>query len=316
VSIHNISNIKRPLISKFENLIKIKIGNYIFYFNRKNQSNQELSINNISKKPISIIKNSTISDAIRMLLNTKISRLVVVDNGKHVGIITEKDIGLFLFSETTKQSLDQIPITKIMKSIEFVNQEISPENSAKLMVEKNISSLAVGENEEVKTIFTKSDLVSYYAENITDEKKVVDFMTHEYEFTHTAAPLYKVVRKMLEKKISRLIVKNQNEEAVGIISFRDLFRIAIELGSEEDDSGFTISDQIRKGFLSEEGFGNISLAKEVMTEGLITIKFNQSLLDACKLILENNVSGLVVLDGNGSIAGIISKTDITKAIAK
>ena len=275
-----------------------------------------MSISNISKKPISIIKNSTISDAIRMLMNTKISRLVVVDNGKHVGIITEKDIGLFLFSETTRQGLDEIPITKIMKPIEFVSQEITLKNSAKMMVEKNISSLAIGEKEEVKTIFTKSDLVNYYAKNITDEKKVVDFMTHDYESTHTAAPLYKVVRKMLEKKISRLIVKNQNEEAVGIISFRDLFRIAIELGSEEDDSGYGISDQIRKGFLSKEGFGNISLAREVMTEGLITIKFNENLSDACKLILENNVSGLVVLDGNESIAGIISKTDITKAIAK
>ncbi|MFB5625420.1 MAG: CBS domain-containing protein [Nitrosopumilus sp.] len=275
-----------------------------------------MSINNISKKPISIIKNSTISDAIRMLLNTKISRLVVVDDGKHIGIITEKDIGLFLFSETTRQGLDDISITKIMKPIEFVNQDTTPEDSAKIMIEKGISSLAIGENEEVKSIFTKSDLVSYYAENITDEKKVVDFMTHDYEFTHTAAPLYKVVRKMLEKKVSRLIVKNQNEEAVGIISFRDLFRIAIELGSEEDESGYGISDQIRKGFLSKEGFGDISLAREVMTEGLITIKFNQNLSDACKLILENNVSGLVVLDGNQSISGIISKTDITKAIAK
>ena len=275
-----------------------------------------MSINNISKKPISIIKNSTISDAIRMLLNTKISRLVVVDGGKHIGIITEKDIGLFLFSETTRQGLDDISITKIMKPIEFVNQDTTPEDSAKIMIEKGISSLAIGENEEVKSIFTKSDLVSYYAENITDEKKVVDFMTHDYEFTHTAAPLYKVVRKMLEKKVSRLIVKNQNEEAVGIISFRDLFRIAIELGSEEDESGYGISDQIRKGFLSKEGFGDISLAREIMTEGLITIKFNQNLSDACKLILENNVSGLVVLDGNQSISGIISKTDITKAIAK
>ena len=275
-----------------------------------------MSIIDISKKPITIIKNSTISDAIRSLLDTKISRLVVSDHGKHVGIITEKDIGLFLFSDTTNQSLDNIPITKIMKSIEFVNQEITPENSAKIMIEKGISSLAIGENEEVKTIFTKSDLVSYYAENIIDEKKVVDFMTHEYEFTHTAAPLYKVVRKMLEKKISRLIVKNQNEEPVGVISFRDLFRISIELGSDDEDSEFTISDQIRKGFLSKEGFGNISLARDVMTEGLITIKFNQSLSDACKLILENNVSGLAVLDGNKSIAGIISKTDITKAIAK
>ena len=276
-----------------------------------------MSIIDISKKPITIMKNSTISDAIRSLLDTKISRLVVSDHGKHVGIITEKDIGLFLFSETTNQSLDNIPITKIMKPIEFVNQEITPEKSAKIMIENGMSSLAIGENEEVKLIFTKSDLVRYYAENITDEKKVVDFMTHEYEFTHTAAPLYKVVRKMLEKKISRLIVKNQNEEPVGIISFRDLFRISMELGSdEEDDSEFTISDQIRKGFLSKEGFGNISLARDVMTKGLITIKFNQSLSNACKLILENNVSGLVVLDGNESIAGIISKTDIIKAMAK
>jgi CBS domain-containing protein len=251
-----------------------------------------------------------------MLLDTKISRLIVVDHGKHVGIITEKDIGLFLFSETTRQGLDEIPIANIMKSIEFVNQEITPENSAKIMIEKNISSLSIGEKEEVKAIFTKSDLIRYYGESFSDGKKVVDFMTHDYEFTHTAAPLYKVVRKMLEKKISRLIVKNQNEEAVGIISFRDLFRIAIELGSDEEDSRYGISDQVRKGFLSEEGFGNISLAREVMTEGLITIKFNQSLSDACKLILENNVSGLIVLDGNGSIAGVISKTDITKAIAK
>ncbi len=222
---------------------------------------------------------------------------------------------MFLFSETTRQGLDNISITKIMKSIEFVNQDITPEDSAKIMIEKGISSLAVGENEEVKAIFTKSDLVSYYAENITDEKKVVNFMTKDYEFTHTAASLYKVVRKMLEKKVSRLIVKNQNED-VGIISFRDLFIITIEIGSKEDDSGYGISDQIRKGFLSKEGFGDISLAREVMTEGLITIKFNQSLSDACRLILENNVSGLVVLDGNGSISGIINKTNITNAIAK
>jgi CBS domain-containing protein len=141
-------------------------------------------------------------------------------------------------------------------------------------------------------------------------------MTHEYVYTHTAAPLFKVVRKMLENKVSRIIVKDQNENPVGVISFRNLFRISVELGSEEDDLGYTISDQIRKGFLSEEGFGNISLARDVMTKGLITIKFNQSLSDACKLILENNVSGLVVLDGNQSIAGIISKTDITRAIAK
>lgn len=275
-----------------------------------------MSVDEISKKPITILRNSTISDAIRILLNTKISRLVVVDDKKHVGIITEKDIGLFLFSDTTSQGLDKIPITKIMKPIEFVKRDTTLENSARLMIEKEISSLAIKSNEDkVESIFTKSDLVGYFIDNFSGKRKVVDFMTSNYEYTHTAAPLYKVVRKMLEKKISRIIVKNQNEEPVGIISFRDLFRISVELGSEEDYSGFSLSDNIRHGFLSESGFGDISLARDVMTKGIITVKFNEDLSEACKTILENNVSGLVVLDGNNGIAGIISKTDVTKALA-
>ncbi len=272
-----------------------------------------MSISGLSNKPITILKNSTISDVIKKLLESKLSRLIVVEKDKPVGIITEKDVGLFLFSETSKQGLDDIPISKIMKPILFVEEDLTPKESAKLMIGKGVSSLTIGSEDSVKGIFTKTDLVNFYLENPSD-KKVVDYMTHDYVYTHSAAPLFKVVKKMLENKVSRIIVKNQNEEPIGIISFRDLFRISIELGSEEDDSGFTVSDQIRKGFLSEEGFGNISLAREVMTKGIVSIKFNENLSNACQLILENNVSGLVVLDGNGSIAGIISKTDITRAI--
>ena len=273
-----------------------------------------MSVINICNKPISILKNSTISDIIKKLLENNLSRLIVVEDGKPVGIITEKDVGLFLFSETTKQGLDDIMINKIMKPIIFIEGTSTPENSAKMMLEKGVSSLAVGTKENLRGIFTKTDLIKYYLENYSGNNKVVDFMTHEFIFTHTAAPLFKVVRKMLENKISRIIVKDQNEKPVGIISFRDLFRISIELGSEEDDSGFTISEQIRRGFLSEEGFGGISLARDVMSKGIISIKFNEDLKNACKLILESNISGLAVLDGNNSLAGIISKTDITKAI--
>ncbi|MGI0057773.1 MAG: CBS domain-containing protein [Nitrosarchaeum sp.] len=70
-------------------------------------------------------------------------------------------------------------------------------------------------------------------------------MTHEYIFTHTAAPLFKVVRKMLENKISRIIVKDQNEKPIGIISFRNLFKISIELGSEEEDLAVAASKMIK-----------------------------------------------------------------------
>ena len=267
----------------------------------------------IIKKPIGILRNSTVSEVIIKLLENNVSRLVVLDGGKPVGIITEKDVGLFLFSESTKQRLDKIPLEKIMNRIEYVKQDNSLENCAKIMVDKKISSLAVGSENSLQGIFTKTDLVDYYFSENSGLYKIVDFMTHDYIFTHTAAPLFKVVRKMLENKVSRIIVKNQSEEAVGVISFRDLFRISLELGSEDDDT--SLSEQIRSGFLSEDGFGGVSLARDVMSKGIIMAKFNEDLADACKLMIENNVSGIVVLDGNDGIAGIISKTDITRALA-
>ena len=269
----------------------------------------------LGKKPIAILKKSTISEVIEKLLETKVSRLLVQESGTPIGIITEKDVGLFLFDESTKQGLDMIPLENIMKKIAFVDGSETIENCAKKMTENNISSLAVGNEQSVGGIFTKTDLVKYYAETYVGKNKVVDYMTHDYVSTHSSAPLYKVVRKMLENKVSRVFTKNQQNEPIGVISFRNLFRISIELGSEENDTGFSISDQIRRGFLSEEGFGGVSLAKDVMSEGIISIRFDEDLTKACELLLENNVSGLAVLDGNQNLAGVISKTDVTRALA-
>ncbi len=102
---------------------------------------------------------------IKKLLENNISRLIIVENGKPVGIITEKDVGLFLFSETTKQGLDDIMINKIMKPIIFIEETLTPKNSAKIMLEKGISSLAIGTKDNIKGIFTKTDLIKYYLEN-------------------------------------------------------------------------------------------------------------------------------------------------------
>jgi CBS domain-containing protein len=265
----------------------------------------------IIKKPIGILKSSNISDVIRKLLENNVSRLIVLDGGKPIGIITEKDVGLFLFSESTQRGIDKIPLERIMNKIEHVKQDESLDRCAQIMIDKKISSLAVGTDDSLQGIFTKTDLVNYYISHNSGDQKIIDFMTHDYIFTHTAAPLYKVVRKMLENKVSRIIVKNQSEEAVGVISFRDLFRISLELGSQGDDS---LSELIRTGFLSEDGFGGVSLARDVMSKGIITVRFNEGLELACNLMIEENVSGLAVLDGNNSITGIISKTDVIRAM--
>ena len=275
-----------------------------------------MTAQNLIQKPISILRSSTISDVIKKILENNISRLIVKDSGKSVGIVTEKDIGFFLFKENTTQSLDEIPLDKIMKPIEYVDATESVKNCAKIMTDKKISSLAVGNEQNLKGIFTKTDLTNYFANNFAGKKKVADFMTHEYISTHYGATLSHVMKKMLENQVSRIVTKNQDNQPVGIISLRDFFRVSLDLGSEGDDVGaYAFSDNMRKGFLSESGFGGTTLARDVMSKELISIKFDQDLASASKIIIENGVNGLYVFDDGDGLDGIISKTDITRALA-
>jgi len=268
------------------------------------------------QKPISILRSSTISDAIKKILENNISRLIVKDSGKSVGIITEKDIGFFLFNEKTTLGLDSIPLEKIMKQIEYVKGSESVKNCAKIMIDKKISSLSVGDENSLEGIFTKTDLTNYFARNCMGKNKVADFMTHEYMSTHYGATLSHIVKKMLEYKVSRLITLNQENKPLGIISLRDFFRVSLDLGSDADDDGaYAFADNMRKGFLSDTGFGGTTLARDIMSKELLSVKFDEDLAIASKTIVENKVNGLFVYDDKDGLDGIISKTDITQALA-
>ncbi len=268
----------------------------------------------IMHKPLGISKNSSISEVITKMLDLDKSRLVILDGDKPVGIVTEKDIGFFLFSSKTNQSLDRIPLGDMMKTLAYIDGTTPIVSCAKKMIEKNVSSLAVGKDGNIEGIFTKTDLAKYYSTNYEKRFKVADYMTDHYFSVHDVATLSRVMSKMLEHKISRIITKDQNSRPNGVISLRDFFRVSLELG-EEDLEEFSLSDHFRHGFVSSEGFGEVTIAKEIMTKKIYSVKKTDDLADACKEMIRHNVNGLAVLDENGQISGIISKTDVTRALA-
>ena len=51
-------------------------------------------------------------------------------------------------------------------------------------------------------------------------------------------------------------------------------------------------------------------AKEIMTKKIITIKKDASIKELSELLVNNKISGVPVLDENGSLAGIVSEGDI------
>ena len=113
-----------------------------------------------------------------------------------------------------------------MKRLVYVDSTIPADLCAKIMTEKNIGSLAVGDGNTLEGIFTKTDLTKYYSMNHEKKYTVADYMTDHVFTVHDTASLSRVVAKMLEHKISRIITKDQNDNPIGVISFRDFFRIS------------------------------------------------------------------------------------------
>ncbi len=270
-------------------------------------------------EPITIKYESSIADVLKKIIDEKMSRFLVTKNDKITGIVTEKDLGFLLLSEDTKRKLDEIPLSVITKTVISVDEFASMHECAETMLTKSIGSLAVESKKEITGILTKTDLVNYFSKTYSEEKMVGEYMSPYYAWLYFDTPIYKVVRKMIDEKISRLILRDRDEVPVGIITFRDLFELALKQGNYDevlDNTDPAISVIFpRKGFISESGFGGSIKADAIMSKNIVSVNYDDDLAKACKVLLEKNINGAAVLSKHGGIVGIISKTDIVKAVA-
>jgi CBS domain-containing protein len=94
---------------------------------------------------------------------------------------------------------------------------------------------------------------------------------------------------LLRHKISRLIVA-RNDKPVGIITEKDLVRAIYYLAGKPLEA-------IRVG--------------EFMSRDLISITERDTIYDCAKLMLSHKISSIIILKKDGTLAGIITKTDLT-----
>lgn len=268
--------------------------------------------------PRTIKYESSLADVLKKIIDEKKSRLLVTEDGKITGLVSEKDLGIFLLTDATERTLDEIPLSEIIKKIISVDENTGIDKCAQLMMTNEIGSLVLTRNDEVVGIITKTDLVRYFTK-IDSQKIVGEYMSPYYAWQYSDTPLYKVVLKMIDEKISRVILRDHEESPVGIVTFRDLFNLALSLGDKEDvlDNTDPLISVIfpRKGFISDSGFGGSTKINEIMSKDIVSVNYDDDLIKTAKLLLEKNINGAAVLSGHGNVIGIISKTDIVKALA-
>ena len=274
---------------------------------------------NYMNSPISVDSSEHLANVLKKILDEKKSRLLVTRDNKISDIVTEKDLGLFLFSDVSERKLDEIPVSEVSKKIISADENLPLNKCAQIMMENSIGSLVITSQDNPVGIMTKSDLVRYLVNSHKGEKIVGEYMTPYYAWQYSESSISTIVLKMIEERISRIILRDENECPVGIITFRDLFNTSLKLGEQEDvlDNTDPMISVIfpRKGFVSETGFGGSTKASEIMNKKIISVKFDYDLAECGQFLLDNNINGAGVLSGNRDLIGIISKTDIVRALA-
>jgi acetoin utilization protein AcuB len=124
-------------------------------------------------KPITVDPETPMLEARQQMLAERIRHLVVVEDGRVVGIVTDRDIRLNLPSPATSLSvwemnylLSKLTVGGVMsRSVLVVDPDRPLPEAAGLMVEHKIGALPVVEAGRLVGIVTESDFVRAFAKS-------------------------------------------------------------------------------------------------------------------------------------------------------
>lgn len=113
----------------------------------------------MTQKPKVVSPDEDINVVFNKLNDSRIRQAPVVDNGKLVGIITDRDLRMALVDNsinpglTVKNVMVEDPIT--------ISEETKIEEAAQIIIDKKINALpVVNNNHELKGVLTTTDIVS------------------------------------------------------------------------------------------------------------------------------------------------------------
>lgn len=246
-----------------------------------------------------------------LMLKHRIGRVVVLHEGRIVGMVTKRDLVRVIFEHRDKP-IDQILAKEIMSPTVYTIKADKPvRKAAELMLSRDISGLPVlDENDQLVGIITKSDLVRYFAREGSEKPLVRDYMTKNVLKVSPYHSIFQVIKIMETAGVARVIVE-EDGRPVGIITESDVSFLRFHSKPEKLVFMRPI-DEFRK--VRHVRFLPL-IAMDVMTEDPITIESERPLKEAASIMSEKKISGLPVTSGE-RLVGIISKSDVVRAIAR
>lgn len=282
-------------------------------------------------------------DVIELLLDKAYKALPVVDDtNRLVGIVTEGDIqnkiellALSAQHELTKEEL-AAELHRLRRIDQTVAQIMTPDpvtvtgetavaRAIELMLSKKIKRLpVVDEEQKVQGIISRVDVLRTFSQPPVAKTKrpepppgehtqVGEIMMTAVPTVTADAPLSEVVDLLVTSVQRRVVVIDDDEHVVGIITDGDLIRQTASKARSD------VIDALRKRSGPSRGdsvYLQQQQAEAVMTAPVLTVTVDTSLRDALQLLVEKRLKRLPVVDGEGKLVGLVGRGGILQALGR
>lgn len=293
-----------------------------------------------------LTSDASLAEVVELLLRRNVKAIPVVDERRHVvGIITGGDLlrrgGLDL-RLSLKQELDADALRErlaelarsrktardvMTRPVRTVEAELDLDGAIRLMVERRVKRLPVVDRRgELVGIVSRADVLRAVAalpepaelserELVSGARTVGDVVTTGVPTVPPEARAEAVLGKLLEHPLRRVVVTGPDGRVLGLISDRDLL-----LRASPDTRPWLLRALTggRSGHRREESGEQVAAAltaRELMAPLLITVRPEDPLRQAIRLMMQHRVKRLVVVDGAGHLVGLVDRRDILRSLA-
>jgi len=248
----------------------------------------------MTPNPITVLFDITFADAATMMANKRIGNLIVIENEKPVGILTEREIIQYL-SQWLKIPNRLLEYVKVQPS-EAVKPDTTIFEAAKTMISNKSRLLVFDSDSDLVGIITASDIIKAF--RTTDINPVLeDVMTRKVFNLEYNRAIIKAIRMMHNRRIGSIIIldnKNTNKSKIpyGIFTERDL-----------------LTKILSRGIDLYEKVG------DYCSTPLVTTQIGIRAIEAANLMYLNNMKRLVLTDplSQDSPVAIVTARDLVGA---
>ena len=243
----------------------------------------------LSPDVISVTPETPLSEALSILSEKKISCVLVVENNKPVGILTERDV--VTIASGTK-NITKMKLTEVMSSpVITVASGLDLLNGYAVLREGKIRHLIVtNEQGTIEGVVSLTDIIDELGAILTDNRSVFEIMTRNIVTSKPDDTIHEISRKMTENSISCIIIEDDSKP-FGIITERDIARVFL---SRVDVSAERVNNW--------------------MSSPIHMINSNMSMPEALGLMSQKKHRRLIVHDNNKKTIGIVTQSDIVKGM--